>query len=739
MKLRILSFVVCCAFACGSLLGQSLNKANKYFRELNYQRAIEMYESILKKGVQPQALFNLSECYRKIGNSQKAEYWYSQAVLHPEATPEMFVYLGQAQLANNNAFAARRNFEKFLTFSPNDARAKNLVQACEDSTRQELLNGGLLYQVKPVEEVNSENDDFSPAFHKRGFVYCTERDTGGMVLRRSAWTGRPFVKRYYTIVRLIDEDKMEFRFSKPEEFSRELNTKYHDGSVDFSRDGSMILATRNHVNRGKILYSSAGIVHTKIISAQKSGDTWDKIDNVSFNNPEYSVMHPALTPDGSKMYFSSDMPGGFGNMDLYVAYREGNGSWSAPVNLGPGINTEGDEAFPYVSNDGLLYFASDGHTGLGGLDIYYSRAVRGRWDPVTNLGAPLNSGKDDFGFALDTTRKYGFISSNRDGGKGLADIYLFTRLSVDAEILVFRDDNGHGLDSVAVTCDCYPKKTFYTNIEGKLYLEMPVNRTCNFKLNAPNFEPKEIAISTKDFAVGSQLVQQVPIETDKNLSFAVEGLVKDKNDGKTITGAALTLLSSCTNTTQVATADAEGKFNFKLEPSCCYVVRASKTGYFTATTNFCTKGLYLSDTLEAQIDMPALLTIGGKSILDTNSVFVVDNIYHEYDRADIKIESSLGLKTLLTLLQNNPDLAIEIRSHTDSRGSANYNQSLSERRAKAIATYLINNNIAETRLAYKGVGEAELLNNCADGVSCSEEQHLQNRRTEFRAVKLQGQ
>lgn len=739
MKFRILSLIVGCGLAVGTLSGQSLAKANKYFRELNYQRAIGLYESILKKGTQPEALFNLAESYRKVGNSQKAEYWYSQAILHPEATPEMYIYLGQMQLTNNNAFAARRNFEKYLTFSPNDARAKNLLQACADSTRQELLNAGLLYQVKPVEVINTENDDFSPAFHKRGFVFCTEQDTGGAVLRRSAWTGRPFVKRYYTVVRLIDEDKMEFRFTKPEEFARELGSKWHDGSVVFSEDGKQIFATRNHVMRNKVSYSSSGVIHTKIISAQKSGDVWDKIDNVSFNNPEYSVMHPALTPDGSKMFFASDMAGGFGNMDLYVSYREGNGSWSAPVNLGPGINTEGDEAFPYVSSDNLLYFASDGHTGLGGLDIYYSRAVRGRWDPVTNLGAPLNSGKDDFGFAMDTTRKYGFISSNRDGGKGLADIYLFTRLSVDAELLVFRDDNGQGLDSVAVTCDCYPKKTFYTNVEGKLYVELPVNRTCNFKLNSPNFEPKDVAISTKDYAIGSQLFQQIPIETDKNLRFAVDGIVNNKDEGKIIDGVQLSLLSSCSQITQQATSNAEGKFFFNLEPHCCYVVKASKKGYFTATTNFCTKGLYLSDTLTAEINMPALMSIGGKSILDTNSVFVVDNIYHEYDRADIKIESSLGLQTLLTLLKNNTELAIEIRSHTDARGSENYNFSLSERRAKAIADYLISNGIAQSRLTYKGVGEGQLLNNCNDGVPCSEEQHLQNRRTEFRAIKLQGQ
>lgn len=738
MKLRILSFALFCGMAAASQLSaQSLVKANKYYRELNYQRAIEAYESIIKKNAKPEAIVNLADCYKKVGDMPKAEYWYTQAALQPEATPEMFIYLAQAQLANGNVNAARRNVEKFLSHSPRDLRANNLLKACDPIVQEELKNAGALYGVKAIDEVNTANDDFSPALYKNGFVFSTEKDSAGAVLRRSAWTGREFVSRYFAIARLVDEDKMEFRFSKPVPFAEELGTKWHDGPVSFDPDGKMIFATRNHLHGNKIAYSSAGIIHTKIISAQDKGGVWGNIDNVSFNNKEYSVMHPALTPDGGKMYFASDMPGGFGGMDLYVAYREGNGSWSAPVNLGPGINTEADEVFPYVDKDGLLYFASDGHTGLGGLDIYYSRAVRGVWDPVTNVGAPLNSIKDDFGFVIDSTGKYGFISSNRDGGKGLTDIYLFTRMAVDAEILVFRDDNGLGIDSVEVTSECFPKKTFYTNVEGKLYMELPMDRVCTFTLTSPNFETKTMTISTKDYAVGAKISQQVPIETDKNLKFVVKGNVVNKEDNSLLTGVEVTLLSSCTKSNQIALADHEGNFTFELSPACCYVARATKKGFFTSTSQFCTKGLYKSDSLVTTIEMPPLMTIGGKSILDTNSVFLVENIYHEYDKADIRHASSSGINTLLTLLQNNPDLSIEVRSHTDSRGSAEYNKALSLRRAQAIVDYLIVNGISAHRLQALGVGESEILNGCYDGVPCSDEQHALNRRTEFRATKTE--
>ncbi len=737
MTTKIYALACCLFLASAALTAQTakLNKAHKHFQDLDYQNAIRLYEEILQKSSPPQAIFNLAESYKHVGDTRKTEEWYAKSVLLPEATPEMFVYLAQAQLCNGNILAAKRNLEEFIAKRPGDKRGKNLLLACVDSVRAEMENGGAFYKVSNVEAINTPLDEFSPSLFKRGFVYCTERDTGGAVQRRTAWTGRPFVHQSYVIVRLVDEDKMEFKFGRSEPFGDDLATKWHDGPVCFTDDQTMIYGTRSHVQGKKVTRSSKGHVNLKIITARRAGEGWTGIDNVSFNNPEYSVMHPALSPDGKRLFFSSDMTDGFGGMDLYVAYFE-NGAWSAPVNLGPGINTEADEAFPFVGKDGVLYFASDGHTGMGGMDIYYSRAVRGVWEPVTNMGAPINSGRDDFGFVMDTTRKFGFISSNRDGGKGLTDIYLFTRLTVDAELLVFRDDNGQGLDSVTVTSDCFPRKTYYTNPDGKLYIELPVDKTCKFTFSSPNFETKEVDISTKDYAIGSQLVQQVPIPSKKNLVFAVEGSVHDKDENKTIAGAQIVLQSSCSNNSITSTVDDNGAFFLPLEANCCYVVRASKSGYFTATTNFCTKGMYESDTLKARIDMPLLLSMGGKGIRDTSSVFVVDNIYHEYGSAAIIMQSSTGLDNLLKLLQNNPELAIEIRSHTDSRGPAAFNQDLSMRRAKAIADYLITRGIAETRLAYKGVGEGELLNNCADGVLCTEEEHLQNRRTEFRATKL---
>ncbi len=274
-----------------------------------------------------------------------------------------------------------------------------------------------------------------------------------------------------------------------------------------------------------------------------------------------------------------------------------------------------------------------------------------------------------------------------------------------------------------------------TNVDGKLYLELPANKTCNFVFNSPSGE-KEVAISTQNYAIGSQIFEQVPIQIGEGLTFAVQGVAMNKDNNQPIANTTVTLLNSCNNNTQTFVTDAAGQFNFKLEPNCCYVARGQASRFFTATASFCTKGLYRSDTLEAKILLPPFLTSGGKGTFDdTTSFYGVKNIYHVYGKASIEQASSTDLQTLLTLLQNNPTLAIEIRSHTDSRGGNDFNNNLSTQRAKAIVDFLIANGVAENRLAYKGLGESELLNSCNDNATCTDAQHGENRRTEFRVIK----
>lgn len=723
--------------ASPSLFAQQgkLAQANNLFRRLNYQEAIQLYHEVLKKSQEPEALFNLAECYRKVGDPKNAETWYSQAILHPEATPDMYFYLGQALLANDKLAAAKAQFEKFMELAPDQRRGKNLRAACNDTIRQDLMNAGSLYTIKNLEDVNSRFDDFGVSLFRKGLVFCSERDTAGVANRRSAWTGRSFVGVYFSERRMIDEDKLEYKYGKPEEFSKRLNTRLHDGPVVFTNSFQDAYVTRNSL-KGQKGYEKGtnGIVTLGIYKSSYSGDDWGALQPLSFNNPNYTVAHATLNSDGDKMYFASDMEGGFGGMDLYVSYLEGGSKWSEPINLGPGINTEGDELFPFVSSAGTLYFASDGHTGLGGFDIYYSKSKRGKWDPIQNVGFPINSNYDDFAYVADSAGTVGYFSSNRDGGKGLTDIYSFTRLTLEAEILVFDKATGTGVEGVTLTTECFPKKTFVTNVDGKVYVELPLNRACNFLVESPEYGNSTVNISTENYQVRSTLFFDVPLEVSE-VKFDANGTVRDKK-GNPVSGAEVTLLSSCGNKTQTTKTTSSGDYHFDLEANCCYMVRVTQPGYFTSVDTFCTKGKTKSKTFESNVTMPKFWEQNMISNLDTSSIYVIDNIYYATGAYQVDVKRSPGLQDLLNLLNANTDVAVEIRSHTDSRGTDDANFTLSTKRAKSVADYLIDNGIAEDRVAYKGLGESQLINSCTDGVPCTDAEHQENRRTEFRVFQL---
>jgi outer membrane protein OmpA-like peptidoglycan-associated protein len=398
------------------------------------------------------------------------------------------------------------------------------------------------------------------------------------------------------------------------------------------------------------------------------------------------------------------------------------------------VNTEGDEVFPFVDKDGTLYFCSDGHTGLGGFDVYFSKATRGVWSEPENVGAPINSPYDDLSFIIHPNQKFGYFASNRDGGKGNTDLYYFSRLFVQAEVLVFDKVSGKGVENINLTCECLPKKTFTTTVDGKINVQLPLNRSCRFAIENEEFQGTGIEVSTKGFPIGSMLFAQVPLEISK-LDFVAQGQVLDKETNLPMSGLKLSLLSSCNKAQLSGTSDASGNFEFKLEPNCCYVVQASAEGYFTSTANFCTKGLFKSATLNPKVTMSKLLMPKNMG-LDTSSIFVMDNIYYDFGKATLNEKASTGLNKLLDLLNENPDYGVEITAHTDSRGTTTNNARLSTRRAKAVADYLIKKGVAPLRVTYRGAGETELVNGCSDGVNCSDDEHQLNRRTEFRVFRI---
>lgn len=705
-----------------------MNHANLLFDKLNYKEAAKEYLYILDKRDNSEAKMKLAECYRKMNDMQEAEYWFGQVVLLPEAEPIQKLYYAMALQANGKCDLAVQWFKEYNKLVPNDNRGRLLAQACEKTVQSDLLEAGSLYQVKHLEDgINTAYSDFGAALTSNGFVFASEKDNGVAVKRTFAWTARPFLDLYYTKSALVDEQTMEFKYSQPEKYYKgDLGTKFHDGPVSLSKDGKEIFFTRNNILDGKIARSDKGIIGLKIMSATLDGNDWKDVKGVPFNSDEYNVCHPALSADGTKLFFASDLPGGFGGMDLYVSFME-SGRWAPPINLGSTINTEGNEVFPFIHEDGTLFYSSDGLAGLGGLDVYATREKGGVWEVPGNIGFPINSNKDDFGLVFNAEKTFGYFSSDRDGGAGLDDIYSFTKFAASVEVLVFDKRSGAPLANSTVTTPCFKGKTYTTDKAGKVVVEIPLNRGCDFTANKAPYVENTVVASSRGFNSGDKISLKIPL--DRVLDFAIGGKVTDKDKGTPIPGAKIVLDNDCGDASQTATAGADGSYNFVVKENCCYVIRVSNDKYLTNAQQLCVKNKLESENIK--LDVP--LT---RYLIDTITTgpFVLEHIYYNFNKANLREDASTGLNELLKILTDNPDLIVEIGSHTDARGTVKYNRKLSQRRAESVVKWLVNNGIKKDRLKAVGYGESTPVNGCVDGVKCSEDDHQRNRRTEFKVL-----
>ena len=313
------------------------SKAEKLYNSLAYHEAIPLYEKYLEKHDSARAMAHLGDCYRLTSKYDKAEYWYGKAVAKGEVEPKYKLYLAQMQQVNGKYDEAAKWYAKYKEEVPEDRRSTNEMKACSDYG-QFLLSRDR-YTVKNL-DFNSAGYDFSSTSFDGGLIFSSSRDSAKAISREHTWTGTEFFDMWY-----IKGDKSSF--GKPQRMKGDAATKYHEGAISFTGDNKKVLFTRNNFYNNKVKTSTDKIVKLKIYESEVEGRDWKNDKNFPFNNDEYSVGHPALTADGNTLYFVSDMPGGYGSTDLYVTKKEGE-SWSTPKNLGPDINTEGREMFPYV-------------------------------------------------------------------------------------------------------------------------------------------------------------------------------------------------------------------------------------------------------------------------------------------------------------------------------------------------------------------------------------------------------
>ncbi len=411
-KLFVYTIAVTCLLFCTQFVfaqGHQLKMANKLYEQFDYQRAIEVYKGILKKDKKnAEASEKLAHCYRLTSNTRRAESAYKKAIRYNKNKNILKFYYAQALMSNKKYEDALDMFKTYTDLSPKDSRGWRFLESCENIS--EYLKDSSMYKISKM-AINSSQSDFSPTFYKDGLVFTSARTNAGTNRKsRSKWTGEAYTSMYFT------SPQSGNNWSKAVSLEGKQTNPYHEGPAVFNKKGNVMFFTRN-VSKGK----KSSFVNLRLFETRLLRGEWQDERELPFNSDSYSVGHPALSADGYTIYFASDMPGGYGGKDIYESTLV-NGLWTRPRNLGKNVNTEGDEMFPFMHDDGSLYYASDGLGGFGGLDIFSAQRTGNSWT-VTNVGYPINSAKDDFGLILTPDKQTGYLASNRKGSRG-DDIYM---------------------------------------------------------------------------------------------------------------------------------------------------------------------------------------------------------------------------------------------------------------------------------------------------------------------------
>lgn len=578
-----------------------LSEADAQFQRGEYYDASvtykKVYNKLRKKEERPQrgeVAFKMGRCYRLLNMSARASAAFQNALRYEYPDSTTHFMLAQALHADGKYAAALRSYDKYLEFCPDDSLAINCAEGCR--TAQEIRARGSRYVVKQAKLFNSRRADFCPMYlgadcDQIYYTSTTEKTTGD---KKSEITGMKNADVFFS------KKNEKGEWERPEPVEGELNTEFDEGIVAFSPDAQTMYLTKAR----RELNAPTSV---EIYTSTRSDAKWSAPVKFEITADTLSTFgHPAVSPDGEYLYFVSDMPGGYGGKDIWrISLKERQGSL---VNLGPDINTEGNDDFPYVRSDGSLYFSSDGHPGMGGLDIFRATAVGDpadmRWK-VENMGFPINSAGDDFGITFGKGED-GFFSSNRGDARGYDHIYSFE------------------YDPVRIT------------IEG--------------------------------------LVMDKDEEPVKNAIIRIVG-----NDGS--------------NQKEVARDD--GSFSFALQRGVKYVMLAGAKGYLNQKQEFASDSTMEDANYWVEFILPSI-----------SKPSVVENIFYDYDKADLRPESKTALNELIAVLHDNPNVTIEMASHTDRWGSDAYNINLSERRAKSVVDYLVENGISRDRLQPHGYGKS---------------------------------
>jgi len=594
--------------------------ADKLFSRYEYVKAAKEYQKLVDNGKGDGYVYKqLADTYYNMFNTTEATSWYAKATKSSQDAETYFRY-AQMLKVNGKYEEANKQMSKFASLVPNDLRAKAYKE--NPNYVPKLVGKETAYTVNSL-SVSSDKSDFGAIMYNNTLYFTSARNGSR---KNYGWNNEPFLDVYTAT--MGDSGT----FSEATNLIS-VNSKFHDGPVTLSSDGNTMYFSSDSFREGifeKDKVNKLKLGKNNLYVATKSGDSWTNIKPLPFNSKEYSLSNPSLSRDGKTLYFSSNMPGSIGGVDIWKVSINGD-AFGTPENLGKKVNTEGNESFPYIADDNTtLYFASNGKPGLGGFDIFKIDLSKGT--EAINLAKPVNTEKDDFGFTFNKAKNLGFFSSNRTGND---DIFSATPIcAVDLLVVV-------------------------TNVKT----------------------------------------------------------------GEILPNAKVSILDDKKNVIATETANEKGEVNFNVECDKPYSIQASKDG-FEGNVFPVAK----SKGPTAKVDA-ALQPI---DVIVTPTEIILKPIYFEFNMSNITQEGAFELDKLVQVMINNDKLVIYAKSHTDRRGSDDYNMTLSERRAQATVQYVISKGIPAERISGKGFGESEPKVACD---KCTEEEHSQNRRSEFLIVK----
>ena len=620
-KITILLFFV---LTCISLTAQNKDtkNADKLFGSYEYASAAKEYLSLVEKGSSDSYVYKqLGDCYYNMSNTVEAEKWYSKAI---ESKQDAETHYNYAQMLKSNGKYVESDdqMKVFVVMSPTDRRAIEFNNNRDYLAK--LKNKEKLFDVNKI-ALNSGKSDFGAALYGNVIYFASARDETNKVY---GWNNEPFLDLYES-----NYNEVDGTYSEPTAIS-ELNTVYHEGPLTMTKDGNTVYFSSESFNEKLFVKDRTKKLkfgQVSLFKAVKDNGKWTSITPLPFNSKNYSTGNPSIDKEGKTLYFASNMPGSIGGTDIWKVAVNVDGSFGTPENLGDKINTVGDENFPFISDEGILYFSSNGLMGFGGLDVFYADLNKN--ETPTNMGSPVNTEKDDFAFTFNKDKNIGFLSSNRSG-------------------------------------------------TDHIYNSIPV---CKSEMTT---------------------------------------IVKNSKTGALLANSRVVFLDADKNVLDTKTTNDQGEASYNTSCQSQFSIDVYKDGFVTKSFPLAKieKG---KQTIEALIDPIEMIV--------TETEIILKPIYFDNNKSVITPQGAAELDKLAYAMSQNDKLVIYIKSHTDSRGTDEYNIDLSQRRANSTVQYLISKGITADKLSAKGFGESELKIDCKD--ECTEEEHALNRRSEFMIVK----